>query len=322
MDAKREQAYVGLFVLIAGGILLGTVLFLSGVWGRTGATYRAYFPFAGGLEPGASVRYAGGPKVGRVEKIQLDPENPARVEITFSVRSGVPVTTDSRVRIMALSLLGDNHLEIFPGKEGAGPAEPGSTLRSEPYADFSALAAKLSELSPQIQQLLKALNDSVSALKVTVDRVNDLVSDENRANLAGTIAGIRGIIEENRGPVKAAVQNLNATTQRLGPLVEDLRNNSQQVKSTLDHIDSLIGDNRADVRQAVTDLRNSLANVNELTGRLDRILDTNSENIDDLLANLRQVSQNLDDFTRTIKARPYTLIRSSSPPEHVPGEKP
>jgi len=62
--------------------------------------------------------------------------------------------------------------------------------------------------------------------------------------------------------------------------------------------------------------------VNDLTGRLDRILDSNSENIDDLLENLRRVSQNLDDFTRTIKANPSTLIRSNSPPDHVPGEKP
>jgi len=322
MESKREQAFVGLFVLIAGAVLLGTVLVLGGAFGRAGTSYRAYFPFAGGLEAGASVRYAGGPKVGRVDRIRLDPENPSRIEITFSVHSGMPVKTDSHVRIMALSLLGDNHLEVFPGSAGAELAAAGTTLPSDPYVDLSSLTAKVSELAPQVQDLLKALNESATALKVTVDRVNDLVSDENRANLAGALSGAHAIISENRGPVKSAVQSLNSAGQRLESLVQDLRDNSAQVKNALDHIDSLIGDNRDDLRQAVTDLRKSLASVNDLTERLDHTLDANSENIDDLLENLRRVSQNLEDFTNTIKTRPHTLIRSSSPNEHVPGETP
>src|SRR5436309_11461833 len=125
MEAKREQAMVGLFVLIAAAVLVATVFALTGAFGSAAATYRAYFPFAGGLEPGASVRYAGGPKVGRVEKLQLDPKNPSRIEINFSVRSGLPVKTDSHVRIMALSLLGDNILEIVPGIENGWRATAG-----------------------------------------------------------------------------------------------------------------------------------------------------------------------------------------------------
>ena len=102
MESKREQAMVGLFVLIAGAVLVATVFALTGAFGGTAATYRAYFPFAGGLEPGATVRYAGGPKVGRVEKLQLDPKDSSRIEITFSVKSGLPVKTDSRAKIMSL----------------------------------------------------------------------------------------------------------------------------------------------------------------------------------------------------------------------------
>jgi phospholipid/cholesterol/gamma-HCH transport system substrate-binding protein/paraquat-inducible protein B len=255
-----------------------------------------------------------------VERLQLDPQDATRIEITFSVRSGLPIKTDSHVKIMANSLLGDNHLEIFPGSEHAGIAPTGTVLPSYPYSDFSSLTAKLGELAPQLQQLLTTLNESASALKVTVDRVNDLVGDENRANLTGTLTDIRAIIAENRAPLRSAVQNLNATIQRLDPLLQDLRNNSAQANQTLSHVDSLIGENRADARQAVIDLRKSLANLTALTERLDKTLDVNSENIDDLLENLRHVSQNLKDFTNTIKNRPSTLLRSGGPPEHKPGE--
>src|SRR6267143_1152269 len=211
MGTKSEQAMVGLFVLIAGAVLVATVFVLSGAFGGSASSFRAYFAFAGGLEPGATVRYAGGPKVGRVEKLQLDPKDSSRIEITFSVKSGLPV--------------------------------------------------------------------------------------------------------------RSAVQHLNSASEKLEPLLQDLRKTSAQADETLSHVDSLIGENRADVRQAVVELRKSLTTITDLTGKLDQTLDVNSENIDELLENLRHVSQNLKEFTNTIKTRPYTLIRSNNPREHKPGER-
>lgn len=320
MEAKREQAIVGFFVLIAGAVLIVTIFALSGAFGGAAATYRAYFSFAGGLEPGASVRYAGGPKVGRVEKLQLDPKDSSRIEITFSVRSGLPVKTDSRVKIMSLSPLGDNHLEILPGSEKAALAATGTVLPSERYVDFNALTVEINDMAPRAQQLIGTLNDRATELKVTVDRINDLMNDRNRVNLAGTLADARGMIGENRAPLKSTIGNLSNASEKLEPLLQDLRKTSAQANEALNHIDSLVGENRPDIRKAVGDLRGSLSRMTDLTGRLDQTLDVNSENIDELLENLRHVSENLKQFTNTIKTRPYTLIRSSAPREHKPGE--
>jgi len=320
MQSKREQAIVGVFVLIAAGILVATVFALSGAFGGSASTFHAYFPFAGGLEPGSTVRYAGGPKVGRVEKLQLDPKDPSRIEITFNVQADLPVRADSRVKIMSLSPLGDNHLEIIPGSDKARLAASGAILPSEPYVDFNALTAKINDIAPQAQELLKTLNDRATELKVTVNRINDLMSDRNRANLAGTLSEARGMIAENRPNVKSTVQNLNAASQKFTPLIDDLRKTSAQANEALNHVDSLIGENREDLRKAVLELRRSLATVTDLTSKLDQTLDVNAENIDELLENFRHVSENLKEFTDTIKRRPYTLIRSSNPPEHKPGE--
>jgi phospholipid/cholesterol/gamma-HCH transport system substrate-binding protein len=321
MEAKSEQAMVGLFVLVAGAVLVATVFALTGAFAGSAATYRAYFPFAGGLEPGATVRYAGGPKVGRVEKLQLDSKDASRIEITFSVKSGLPVKTDSHVKIMSLSPLGENHLELVPGTDRAALAPSGTILPSEPFVDFNALTAKINDLAPQAQELLKTLNERATEVKVTLARVNDLLNDTNRANLAGTLAETRGMIAENRGGVKTTVQNLSTASKKLEPLLDDLRKTSAQANQALDHIDSLIGENRADIRQAVIELRKSLATVTDLTSRLDQTLDVNTDNIDELLENLRHVSQNLKEFTNTIKTKPYTLIRATNPHEHKPGEK-
>lgn len=320
MQSKKEHAMVGVFVIVAAAILVTTVFALSGAFGGSASTFRAYFPFAGGLEPGSTVRYAGGPKVGQVQKLQLDPNDPARIEITFSVRADIPVKTDTRTKIMSLSPLGDNHLELLPGSEKAKLATSGAVLPSDPYLDFNALAAKINDIAPQAQELLKSLNDRASDLKVTVDRINDLMNDRNRANLASTLSEARGMLADNRANVKSTVQNLNSASQKFNPLIEDLRKTSAQANEALNHVDSLIGENREDLRKAVMELRRSLATVTDLTGKLDQTLDVNAENIDELLENFRHVSENLKEFTDIIKKRPYTLIRSTSTPEHKPGE--
>lgn len=321
MAGKRESVFVGLFVIVAAAVLIGMVFAITGAFGRTAKSYHAYFPFAGGLEPGATVRYAGGPKVGRVDKLGIDPQNPGRIDVVFSVQTDLPVKTNSRAKIMSMSPLGDNHLEILPGDAQAAPAPSGALLPSDPYVDFNALTAQINALAPQAQQLLHSLNDRSTELKVTIERVNELLNAENRANLSATLANTRGMIEENRPQIKSTIEHLNSVSQKIEPLIQDLHKTSEEANKALDHIDSMIGENRADVRQAVAELRKSLTALTDITSRVDQTLDVNTENIDEILDNFRRVSQNLKEFTDTIKKRPYTLIRASNPPEHKPGEK-
>ena len=321
MAGKRDQVFVGLFVIVATAVLIGMVFAISGAFGRTAKTYHAYFPFAGGLEQGATVRYAGGPKVGRVEKLAIDPKNPAQIDVVFTVQTDLPVKTDSHAKIMSMSPLGDNHLEILPGGAQTALAPPGSLLPSDPYVDFNALTAQINDLAPQAKQLIQSLNDRATELKVTVDRVNDLLSAQNRANLSATLADTRGLIEDNRKQITSTIQHLDAASQKVEPLLQDLHKTSDEANKALTHIDELLGENRADVRQAVTELRKSLTTLTDITSRIDQTLDVNSENIDELLDNFRRVSMNLKEFTDTIKKRPYTLIRATNPTEHKPGEK-
>ncbi len=320
MDQGREQVFVGLFVIVAATLLLITVFFLGGAFSHSASSYKAKLPFAGGLEEGAPVRYAGGPKVGRVEMLRIDPDNPALIDVTFSIQRGVPVKTDSRVKIESLSPLGDNHLEIVPGSDHAAAAPIGSLLAADPYTDFNALTDKLNAIAPDAQRLLVSLNDRASELKETISRVNDLLNEQNRANLAGTLAGANGMISENRAPVKSMVKNLDTMSQNLGPLLEDLRKTSDEANLTLAHIDALVGQNRPDIHEAVIELRRALATLNQVAGHMDQTLEVNSGNIDEMLDNLRQATENLNQFTDTIKSRPSTLIRSSSPKERKPGD--
>src|SRR6266581_1754845 len=297
MDPRREQALVGLFVLVAAGVLIFTVFTLTGGFRGSAVTYRANFPFAGGLEPGATVRYAGGPKVGRVEQLRLNPKDPARIEITFSVQAGTPVKTDSVVKIMSLSPLGENHLEITPGSAQAGAAPSGSLLRSEPYVDFNAITGQLKE---------------------TVTRVNDLLNTRNRANLGASLGHVRGMLEEDRPRIKSSLEHVDTAAAKLSPLLDDFRKTVADAQQALQHADAMIGEDRPELRQALKELQRALVSAQSVTGQLDRTLDANSENVDELLENLRHTSENLKEFTDTIKSRPSSLLRSSAPKDPKP----
>jgi phospholipid/cholesterol/gamma-HCH transport system substrate-binding protein len=320
MNPKSQLALVGLFVIVATAILIGTVFAISGAFGRSTHTYHAFFHFAGGIESGSGVRYSGGPKIGRVDSVRIDPQNPSRIEISFKVQSELPVKTDSHVKIMSMSPLGDNHVEILPGTAKAALAPDGSQLTADTYIDFNAITAQINDLGPHATELIATLNDRATELKVTIDRVNDLLSTQNRANLSSTLANTRGMLEENRPALHSTLQHINSVSEKLEPLLQDFQKTSAEANKAIDHIDSLIGENRADIRQAVIELRHTLTNMTDLTAHLNQTLDVNSENIDELLDNFRHVSENLKEFTNTIKSRPYTLIRSSNPREHRPGE--
>src|SRR5260221_4619823 len=109
---RREEAAVGLFVLIAAALLIFTVFSLAGFFNRGNVQYRAFFKNAGGLRPGAEVHYAGGPPVGRVEAVRTDARDTTRMEIIFSIKPDVPVKTDSVAKISRNSPLSDTFLRI------------------------------------------------------------------------------------------------------------------------------------------------------------------------------------------------------------------
>jgi phospholipid/cholesterol/gamma-HCH transport system substrate-binding protein len=322
MEAKREQVFVGLFVIVATALLIATVFTLSGALAGPALRFHAKFHNAAGLERGSSVRYEGGPKIGRVENVKIDPKDPTLMDMEFSVKDDLPIKTDSHVTILSFSPLGDNHLEVKAGSLSAPRAPNGSILPADQYVGFNELTDQINKVLPQAQELMANLNMRVKELSVTISRVNDVLNDENRANISGSLAQLHGMLKEDRPMVKSTLNNVNGASAKISPLIDDLKKTSDQANETLKKLDAMLGENREDLRASIKKLRESLNNVASITKRIDQTLDINTETIDELLMNLRDVSENLREFTDTIKTHPSELIHSSSPKEHKPGEKP
>lgn len=321
MDSKKEQALVGAFVIIATGLLVATIFGIGVGFGRTGPHFQVYFKNAGGLEPGSIVRYAG-IRVGRVDKLTVDPKDPSRIEVTFSVEPNLPIKTDTMAKIASSSALGENFLELTPSKNKDSPLAPsGSVLPAKEFFGINDLADMLNELGPDVQDLVSNLNDRVTQLQKTIDRVNDLLNDQNRQHVASSLSNIDGMLAENRPRIKSSIGHIDEASAKLPSAIDQFKQTAKQADDTLKKMDDLLGENRADLRASIQQLRKTLSDASGLVDQLNRTVVANGDNIDETLENIRQATENLREFTDTIRTRPASLIRSTSPPEHKPGEK-
>ncbi|HXJ92800.1 MAG TPA: MlaD family protein [Terriglobia bacterium] len=319
MSARTEQVWVGLFVLVAAAVLIIAALSVAGTFTRGNIPHRSYFKFAGGLEPGAAVRY-GGMKAGSVQRVRVDPDDSTRIEVDYSVDRDIPLKEDSLAKITSLGPLGDNYVELTTGTRQAPLAPPGSVVRSAQSVSFSDLGDMVGNLQPLVQQALQKLNQRLDELQVTLARANDLLNDRNRANVSASLANVSAMLAEDRPKIAGTLDNVQTASARLTPLLDDLKKTMAEANDTLGHIDAVVLENRQDLRSSVVELRQTLATASSTIDQLDRMLDYNSDNIDEILENIRVTTQNLKVLTENLKRRPYTLIRPANPKERKPGE--
>jgi phospholipid/cholesterol/gamma-HCH transport system substrate-binding protein len=336
MDATRERTLVGLFVVAATALLIGSVAAISGGIGSTGVPHHSYFKYAGGVQPGAAVRF-GGLLVGKVDRVRIDPANTTRIEIHFVVDRDAPIKTDSAATITTLGPLTDNYIEITTGTQGAPLLPPGAPIPSTEMFGLSQIGDAIGAMLPDVKQALLKVNTSLDGLQVTLARANDLLNDRNRATIAHSLSSADQLLSETRPKVNQSLDNVNKLlsdaqpkvsaslsniqelTTKLTPLLDDVKKVSARADDTLAHVDATLVENRSDVRASVTSLRDSLAKSTQLLDRLNQALDQNTDNIDELLDNIRISTENLKGLTETLRSSPSSLIRGLKVEDRKPG---
>jgi phospholipid/cholesterol/gamma-HCH transport system substrate-binding protein len=320
MNGRREQVWVGVFVLIAASLLIITVLAVAGTFSRGGVNHHSSFKFAGGLQPGDIIRY-GGMKAGRVSSVHVDPQDSTRIEIDFSVLRGIPVKTDSVAKITSLGALGDNYIEVTTGSKDAALLPPGSAVKSVETVGIGDLGGVIGGLAPVAQQVLQNLDARLVELQVTIARVNDLLNDKNRQSISSGLGNLSAMLQEDRPKISATLTNVQKASDKLTPLLDDLKTTMAQANATLSHVDAVVVENRQDIRTIVVNLRQTMITASELLDQIKDVTDANEENIDQTLVNIRVTTDNLKQLTDELKRRPSMLIHGNAPKDRKPGGK-
>lgn len=113
MSKGKLELTVGIFVLIGLACLTYLAVHLGKmeVFGK-GYKVWANFDNISGLKNGAAVEVAG-VDVGRVETIQVTPDN--RAKLTLSLNPGIILKEDAIASIRTKGIIGDKYIKLSPG---------------------------------------------------------------------------------------------------------------------------------------------------------------------------------------------------------------
>ena len=174
MKKEGLELKVGLFVLLALGILVYLVARAGDFNMKPGYTVRFVFSFVQGIDPGTPVKLAG-VTVGEVKQIQVvrNPQGETQVEVSTWLAQGVYIEDDAKAIIKSLGMLGDKYIEILPGTPGNKMIGNGGTvIGKSPFA---------------IEDIAEGTRQLIGQLQSVAQNVNVVVSDpEFKASVKGT----------------------------------------------------------------------------------------------------------------------------------------
>jgi len=267
---------------------------------------------AAGVRQGDRVRVSG-MEVGRVLEIQLRAGEEWPVNFRIALNEEIPVTQSAVARLTADGLLGAPYLEIDPGPAGEPLLPPGSTIpgtrasgANEAFKALGDLSGRAGAALDEVMVLVQSLGERMEPM---LERFELLMSDENLANISGSLVAMRGTMEES-GP------RLSALLARLDELAIELQGGIEGLPDVTAEIEGLV----TDLRTALGPEGQRLAAVLESANSGMSAMQMNRGELEAMVRDLRLATANLKAFTESIKERPSLLVRKSRAADRQPGE--
>ncbi len=278
---------------------------LVAIMGKIGSgptnEYTAIFDNASMLQSGDDVRVAG-VVLGSVESVEIRDTSDAQVK--FTVAEDLPLTTESRVEVRYLNLVGDRYVSVTEGKRGGSPLKDGATIetdRTSPALNLTALfngfaplfnalePAQVNELSLNLVKVLQGEGGTIESLMRHTASLTSAIAD--RDQLVGDVIVN---LEQTLGTVDSRQQQLTDLIKELRRWVGGLAKDRVQIGRSVVNLGSMtrvLGDLLVDARPLV---KEDVAQLRRLSKVLSR-----KETRAVIARVLRDLPEMLEDQTRT-----------------------
>ncbi|KQV48767.1 hypothetical protein ASC95_23025 [Pelomonas sp. Root1217] len=309
MENKAHALAAGLFLL-----LLGLMLAASVAWFQGDRTERVRYTVVArsgvpGLNLKAPVKLRG-VEVGYVETIGFDPADPRQILVGIAVDAAAPVSTQTYAQlglqgVTGLSFVG---LEEADTKGTLQRATPGTRLALRPT-----LLDRLAESGPGL----------IAGFAETANRLNALLSDDNRAQLGKTLAEL----QQAAGDTSKLMAALQPGARELPALLKDADTTAQRAQAALIRIEALAADGQLlaqDLKartKALDQLEAAAAQVQATSRNLELALVGDAPpRTRPVLADVSAASRSIERAANDLGDQPQSLLfgRSARPPG--PGE--
>jgi phospholipid/cholesterol/gamma-HCH transport system substrate-binding protein len=311
------EAKVGLFVVIAAVLLIGTVYYVGNEqWGHHVIPYRTYLRYAGGVEPGSAVLF-GGITVGRVAAVRAWNEDPTEIELLLEVKEGTPINANCTARLGAVSLMSSPAISITTGSNHASRLKPGDVISSEETVSIDEMARKLSGIADtaqgliaQVQGELKGVGEQANTL---LANLNETTGSTNRRQIAEILSNTNKMIAQQSSKIDritdqvlTATQDADIAVKRVAPLLD-------RVDATVGNVNSTIEQARESLHQDLLQMQSTMEQARSLMASMQTIVRSNDGNIRETMENVRVATEGLAQLSTGLKDRPWSLVRIRQP---------
>ncbi|MDQ3370393.1 MAG: MlaD family protein [Myxococcota bacterium] len=245
MGERGLEFKVGLLILVSSAILVTFIFVLGNFSLRSGFNLYVDFDYVGSLQAGAPIKVSG-IKVGKVSNIEflggkVDPTTKQRVQVRVTAwvedRARESIRSDAEFFINTAGVLGEQYLEIVPGRNWEQPPiAPGTIVFDDaqvhdpPRTDL--VVARLYDVLEGVSSVLRDEREAIKSLF---------------KNGAQAVAEVNTLLVENR--------------EQLGTLIGEGALLAKEAKITLGKVNHGLGDGRA-VTTLLADASSTLRTAN------------------------------------------------------------
>ncbi len=336
--SKAQKMRLGVFLALGLSVLGGGLVVLAGMkLGEVRDVYPVRFKDGAvslsGLDVGSPVKYSG-IRVGRVDRIRVDPDDVSVIVVTLSLDGGTPVAEDSVASLGSLGITGLKYVELSRGGSAARRRQPGeeipagSSFMDDITEQASSIATKVDAVLERVQSfaapdMRDRVARSLDSSQKLLETVEGTVS-ENRPNLqaAGTrILELSSRLETLAGRLETTLARSDRLLAESQPRVIKVLDESATLLAGLNEtrtrLDGVLEESRLSLVQARTTLGpegvgKTLGGIDQLVGRGYLVLLQSQEDIAESTGRLREAAENLSVFSQRIREDPSLLLLGTS----------
>lgn len=308
MNSRFSYTLLGLFVIALGAALVGGVLWLS-TGGLIRPDYNRYLVYTQesvtGLSVDSRVTYKG-VDVGQVAEMAISPEHPEVVRLVLEIREDTPIREDTVARLQMQGLTGLSTINL------SGSSADSLPLKPTPGESYPVIPSERS-LYGQLDQMARTL---VGTISETADRINRLLSEENRRRFENTLAHmerISGEFAERSDRLGQAVEDLAATLGSIRAASGEVPELVERFQATAAAVEAM----SREIERAGATVRQQAASGGDM---LERFEDVTLPATRATLEALHAAAGNLRRMSEELQRDPSVLIYGAPPQRRGPGE--
>ena len=302
---KVNYTVVGLFVILLGATAI--VLFLWFGTFRHRQTFNTYLIYmheeVSGISIQTPVRF-NGVRVGYVQKVEINPDDPQQVILVLKIKNETPITTSTIATLGSEGIMGTNYvaLKALTATAPSLIAKPGEqypVIPSEP-----SLLIKVSTTLQEVTETIKQLGNDVS--KIFNEKNRQAISSNlvNIQKVTKTLAdnsdNMNVILHSTKQLMKNSAQTLPIIMYTFRDTLSNIKMTARQFNQVGHRIESTIDDARVAMQNTLTQILPILQ---------------------ELLIKLNTTGTYLQQLGVELQHNPSMLIRGKYPQPTGPGER-